>query len=198
MTVQTGDVIRVAAIMDFNSVDDVINTFQLRLSAGGPQPEAVVGQDVADYLEFIYGPLQGHISNQVGFRRIRSVNITQDLAVDDTTWPTLVAGTAAGEALPPGVAAVSNFTTKYPKITLRKFWGVMTEAANDPSGRLSSALIAAIGTTMAVLINPGNFSGRIYEFGYLSPVAGEFVIPLGGLVTSIWGYNRRRKQGKGS
>ena len=198
MTTQPSDIIEAAARLEFDAVDDVVNVFQVRLAS----PVAITDQetldDIVDYLELAYTLLVGFLSVLTTFRDIRVRNVTQDTVLGLVPWNTLSAGSAVSDALPPGVAALVNFTTGVPRVTPRKYIGVSTEAQLVDPGVFSDSFVIALGQFAAQMIGLVPVNGRLYEYGFLSPKTSAFQASLAATVTSIPAYQRRRKQGRGS
>ena len=109
--------------------------------------------------------------------------------VGDIQWTTWGGGTATGEGLPQGCAAVINLPTVSPGVQGRKFMGPLTEGSQD-GGILETACQTALGNFATGLLN---------GFTY----ATESVLPR--IMSSkfsaereIVGYQRRRKSGVGA
>ena len=81
---------------------------------------------------------------------------------------------------------------------LRKFGLTFTEAQNETDGTLGAALLTAYAAMAALMLVPQVVTNGTYQYGYLSPVTLGFVIPTAATITTIPGYQRRRKQGRGS
>jgi hypothetical protein len=184
--------------MEFDGTEDVMNIYQFRLASGGPMSDENAVIDILAILEVLYTIIVNSISLVQLFRDIRVFNVTQDVLLGLHDWPTMTAGTATGDPTPPGCAAVVNFSTIVPKVTLRKYFGVFTEADVDASGYLSTTLVADIADMGLYLLGPiGALSGT-WAYGFISPKILGWVSPNGSSNNNIPGYQRRRKQGRGT
>lgn len=198
MTIQIGDVLEVSARMEFDSVDDIVNVYQFVLGTPGPITDAQGVSDVIQIMEDLYTLWLSAMSLLVAFRDLRVRNVTQQTVLGTFPWPTLTVGTNVNDALPPGVAALINFTSDIARVTPRKYFGGITEVSNDSEGTWVAGLVTTMTNTAAFLLAVRVQAFGDWLYGYESPKAASFVFPTGGVVTDVPAYQRRRKQGRGS
>lgn len=198
MTVNQNDVLEGAARTEFAGQDDVVNVWQYQYQDATPITDAQGISDVIALLEIFYTVLVAAQSVLQLYRDLRFRNVTQAQVLGTHPWPTMTIGGGAADPTPPGAAAVLNWTTLKPRIGMRKFLGVFTEANVTPAGVYSAALVASIVTAAAPTLAVQTVSGRNWRFGYQSPKTGLFEVPTSYLIQDIPGYQRRRKQGRGS
>lgn len=198
MTVNQNDIIEVAARMEFDGVEDVINVYQLQYLDPASLSDTQVILDINQFLNVLYGLLVAAMPLIEFFRDFRYRNITQGTLMGLVGWPGFVTGEGLGQALPPGLALLVSYNTVVPRVGMRKYYGTFTEDNNDADGTWSAALTAVGSAVAAATIPP--FIGIVgtYQFGYLSPKTAAFEVPVGATVTDIPAYQRRRRQGRGA
>lgn len=198
MTVQQFDVLEVTARGEFNGIEDVVNVFQYRYESVPPIADNLAVDDILNIMETLYIILNGAITILQLYRDIRIANQTQGTLMGRFSWPTLVAGAGIGPTVAPGVAFLTSLTTPVPRVGMRKYWGVMTDANMDADGTWGAAIVVAGLTVNIAMLNPFAAVNGSWQFGYTSPKTLAFEIPTGGVVTDIPAYQRRRRQGRGS
>lgn len=198
MTVATGDVLEVVAKMEFDDTEDVLNIYQFQNAGGVINSDNDAIDDILDILEDIYTPYLGAQGELYTYRAVKIRNITQGTLLGEFPWPSLTAGTNVSDALPPGVALVLNLGTVVARVVLRKYFGGFAEGSNEVDGTWGSALVAFGVATIALLTTEFAETNSTWLYGTLSPKTLGFETPVGGIVTNIPGYQRRRKQGRGS
>jgi len=198
VTVQINDILRADAVMEFGGTEDVINAYQFRYVGSGATDDATALDDLADFLDAVYTWIVATINVVVAFKHIRGANITQDTLLGISTWPALTAGTSAGVPTPPGVAPLVEFPTNIPRVTLRKFGAPTSQAFVTAAGVYSTSLTGAYASFVVALLAGYTTGIRSYEYGYLSPKTGTWLVPTVGLVTNVPAYQRRRRQGRGA
>lgn len=198
MTIQQYDVLEAAARTEMVQADDVVNVWQYRYEDATPISDAQGISDVIAILEIFYTVLVAAQSVLQIYRDIRFRNVTQGTILGTHPWPTMTVGGGAADPVPFGVAGIINWTTLKPRIGMRKFLGVFTEANVTTGGVFSSALVSAMSTAAGPTLAPQAIGGRNYQFGYQSPKTGLWEVPTSFLVTDVPGYQRRRKPGRGS
>lgn len=198
MTIAADDVVEASARLEFDAIDDVVNVYQFRLASGGPLTDDEGVDDILEILEVLYTIILGAISTIELFRDIRLFNVTQQILLGLHAWPSLINGGAIADALPPGCAAVVNFSTIVPKVTLRKYFGVFTTGAMGEDGLFTGLTVASVAEAATYLLAPIAATNGLWVYGYISPKILGWVSPNGATNNNIPGYQRRRKQGRGS
>lgn len=198
MTTVQNDVIEAAARMEYDGTDDVINTYQYRLNTAASVSDGQTVTDIITILELLYTIIVGIQSTFLTYKDIRVTNKTQDLLLGTVAWPTLTVGTGIVDAIPPGVASLSNFNTQVPRVTLRKYYGGLDLDNLDQDGTFTAAMGTPIAAVNAFLLTLQSQGANDWKYGYLSPKTAGFVTPVGSSWTDIPAYQRRRKQGRGS
>lgn len=198
MTIQNDDIMEVAARMSFDGANDQIGSYQFRLATGGPITDEEGIDDLLAVMELIYTIVDQLMTLKLLFDDIRIFNQTQSVLLGIHDWPTLVAGTETQHPIPPGVAALINFSTEVPKVILRKFFGGFTEDQNQDDGTWNGTLVNAVADIGVLMLADFNMTNGTWEYGYNSPKILDWVRPNGASNNDIPAYQRRRKQGSGS
>lgn len=188
----------VAARMEFGGSEDVINVYQFRVIDIGDSDDLAIIDDLIDIMEVIYDNLDSTQTVELTYEDLSFRNITQDTTFGAFGWDSLTAGIASSDATAPGVCALINFATFLGKVILKKYFGVFTEGVTDADGTWSSVLVALLVTIGQYLLGDIVGTAATYQYGYLSPKAGGFVLPVAATISDIPAYQRRRKQGRGS
>lgn len=199
MTVNTGDILVATAKAEFNGIDDMLNVYQFEMLTATPLTDQEAVGDIIEILESLYTLINGILSVLYLYRDITITNKTQNLLLGTFGWPTLVAGLATGDTTPPGVAGVISFSTSQPRRQLRKYIGGLSAASIEGAGVIEPVTLTNLsnfGTfLLATLVGNVGTWAYTHENVLLTP---ERIFPVSTLITNIPGYQRRRKQGRGS
>jgi len=198
MAIDQNDVIEVSARMEFDGTDDVTNVYQFQKLDSGQITDQQGIDDIIALLETMWAIIDGAITVLQVARDLKFFNKTKQLLMGTASWDTITGGTNASGATPPGTAMLLSLNTNVPRVTMRKYMGVVSKDQLESDGTWAAALIAALATFGAYLTQPWTGTNGQWQFGYLSPKTFSFVIPSGLTVTDIPAYQRRRKQGQGS
>lgn len=198
MSVDQNDVIRVDALLKYDGLNDVVNSYHLRPTLPGTISDVNAVTDILTFLEALYTFIVASINVIVTFRKVRVYNVTQDSAMGDALWPTLTAGTQAGDALPPGNAPLVVFDTAVKKTQLRKFGPPFSESSNNADGSLGAGVLTAYGNFANYLLSPQALTHQTWQYGHQRKNTTTFITPTSYGVGSVVGYQRRRRQGRGS
>lgn len=192
------DVLRVDVIGDFDGTDELINVYQVRQTNVAALSDAEVLEDLKDFFEALYTIFQAVFTILTVYRRVKVFNVTTNTLIGELAFDTVVQGTQTGDPGAPGICVVANFNTQVPRVILRKFIGPVAEANLDGNGRLSPTATNAVFNGGLTLLSDiiGTFGS--YRYGYLSSKTLAFEQPTIVSVENIPGYQRRRKQGRGS
>ena len=198
MTTQSNDMLRVTSKMKYDNLNDVQNVYTIQMQTGGPKTDAQTLTDLKNFLEALYNLILTSINVIVTFRELEVFNLSQDYSLGSTLFTGITAGTQAGDALPPGNAPVVIFDTAEKNVQLRKFGPPTSEASNNADGSLGTGAITAYGSYAAYLMSGQVHGGSTYRFGHRMPLTGAFITPTSYGIGSVVGYQRRRRQGRGS
>jgi hypothetical protein len=205
--VSNGDVLRVACRTNLESAQDCVNVYHFEAQFFSDQDDSDVLAAIVDKMQTAYSALNPNISNLVDVIDIK-VDVVEFIggvlkivrAVGLVPWSGgAFSPTAAGEALPPGVAGLVKFLTGIGKVYGRKFIGGIVEAS-QAGGVLGSGFLTQLGTYAAALMVPIEvISGaNLLQLGVMSSKLATFVPFLSVDVTDIVAYQRRRRPGSGS
>jgi len=206
MTVQDEEVIRCSArFVDTNGSDNV-NVWYFELDLAAPQSDAAVFAAVDAYLTSVYTEFDTEMRSGTGKIDLKVDVVTWQNGKWEVThnvglqgWGAGITPSAAGDALPPGVAALGKLYTGAGKHIGKKFFGTLTEAASDVGGNIVGAAATKITTGLTKLLTPYIISaGNVLLATVVDHLTGEkrSVIEIG--VGGNFGYQRRRRPGTGS
>lgn len=198
MPTQQGDVIEASARMEFNGAEDVVNVFQYQLDSAPPVTEADTATDIINILEALYGLIVPIQTLLLTYRDIRLRNVTQGIVLGTFPWASLVSGAHPGDPVPPGVAALVNFSTSIARVSPRKYFGILTEASVDSDATWDIPTLVLLLGVGASLSLPAVGAFGTWSYGYLSPKSEAFETPVASTIPAFPAYQRRRKQGRGS
>jgi hypothetical protein len=198
MTTHQFDVIEIAARMEYNGTDDVVNVFQYELQSGADVTDAQTVVDVLTIIEVIYAFLTVLQSTLLLYRDLRVTNVTHSVLLGTTGWPTLTAGTHVGDAAPPGSASLLNFFTNISKVAPKKYFGGFVVDVLDFNGSWNVSMGVQAASILGYMLVPVAVGGNTWQYGYLSPKTLSFKVPVSGTWRDVVAYQRRRKPGRGS
>jgi len=198
MVTNTGDVLEATVIHDHSPAGEQVNKFQFKIDAPAPVVDSIILSDIQTIIEAIYTILQTYISVRNVLREVGVFNRTQLFSVGTTDADTYTGGTSADAALPEGVAAYQYFKTNISRVTLFKYWP--SAATNDinTGGTVAPAMQTALAAVGTYLLDDISIGTRTYEYGYLSPKTLGWIRPDTCVVPEAFGYQRRRRRGRGS
>jgi hypothetical protein len=197
MAISDLSVLRVDVIGDFREASALVNSYQFRTAFGSPQAEEDVIDDLVDLVVALYTILKGLSAVVTTWRRIRVTNLTTGEVYGETSIGSPITGTASGDTSPAGVCALLFGRTAQPRVQPRKYYGVIAESMIDNNGTFGSAARTILTNAAAFLAAQytGTYGG--YDYGYLSPKTGTFLVPTVMSFSEEPAYQRRRKQGRG-
>lgn len=197
MTVNSGDILRVTAKMKMSG-KDVQNTFHIEAQDTNDLDDATVVAAVEARLEAAYDNLLTELSDNLAFDSIVIKNVTQDVPISDSGWPTLTTGnTATGDA-PPAVAGMVKFPTGVARSQGRKFIGGLVNAVITTAGDPSSALQVSLANYVVDLLDTWLIGDGEFAFGNYDDVLLRFAEWASGLVVDTFKTQRRRYTGSGT
>lgn len=195
---EDGDIIRLGCSMIYDSTEEVVNVYHLRLNSGGPMTLAQIDSDLQDWMDNVMETLDTELSTLMLADRISVANVTQATVFGSMPWGAFAQGGAAGEQTASGVCCFTFARTRKPRVQIRKYYGVfpaaslvdgewdagVTAAAGDALDYHIAEHVMPIGATMQGVAY--NRELDTYEFAHTVATRGE---PA---------YQRRRKRGVGS
>lgn len=198
MTMNQDDVVEVAARMEFNGTDDVVNVFQFQKVDAIPTVDADGVDDLINILEVFYTLINAVFTTLLLYRDLRVTNVTQSIVLGTFPWPNLVAGLDANDPTPPGVSALINWNTGVARVSPRKYLGVLAEDSVQAQAVWEPGVVAVLALMGANLIGTLSKPNSDWQYGFLSPKTLSFEPVISATVSNIPAYQRRRKQGRGS
>ena len=142
MSVEVGDIVRIAANFEFGTVDQFVNVFHLQVTVNDELDDDGFMDKVAVGVDTIYDLIAGDLSASLAFTTIEGINITQDVLLPPQDWPILTVGGSASPSLPMQIAPLVYYRTLRPRTRAAQYLPGYTEATNDQGGLLTSAALS--------------------------------------------------------
>jgi hypothetical protein len=198
VAIYDGDVLRVTCkMLDTVSANDQMNVYHLRYN-GPTEDDGVIMSAIRGYMNDAYDEFNEYISDDLSYETIEVFNVTQELPVDEQTWPVLSSGASNADPLPLETAPLVRFPTKAHRSQGRKYLPMPTEETCELRGLLVQDAINALVAFATVIISgypagnggliPGNWS-KIYD---------RFAPWIAAIIEYQNGVQRRRRTGIGT
>lgn len=205
MPLGLGDVVRVSVRHALSAEQDHVNVYYYECTLPMSGSDAEIVSDIENEMSTAYSLLTTHLTNtatpvDVKVDEVAFVGGVEKVIRNVGTVPFTPTSppAAAGEPLPPGVAALVKFLTGIGKTYGRKFIGMFAEGAQS-DGVLVAGVLTALEAFAAVLLSTisGTTSGTLQP-GVMSKPNAAFVPFTVYDVASQMAYQRRRRPGTGS
>ncbi len=197
MTVAQNDVLRVTAEMTVNG-HDVQNVYHYRSTNVPGIGDTKALADCAAIMEDLYQKLDAQISTGLSFDTVRVQNITQDVLLGALPFPLLTAGADAAVLLPEPVSALITYPTAQSRVRGGAYYGGFTEDQNTASGTIGATLLTQLAAVVVDQLVESVFGADSYRYIVFNAVLNTFVLPVSGIVHSVWRTQRRRRTGVGT
>lgn len=196
--VNTGDILRLGALLSFEGVFDVVNTFHVEVVDGGGIEWASASVRIQLYLDELYDEIKGSLSVNMGTNAISVANVTQVTTLGSIPWSPTWAGTGAGENTAPGVCLFAWGRTLTPRVQIRKYFGVFPEGALTDGFFITAprvAVQALMDLHIAEVLTAG---GTVFQGVAYNRLLDTFKRAVSADTSAEPSYQRRRKRGRGS
>ncbi len=197
MSVDQNDMFRIDVIGDFDSSNDVVNVYQMLKSDVGVISDSDFMDDMLSLFTALYTVVKGLNSLLVTWRRIRVSRVPTGALMGERSFSPALVGTSTEDALPNQATFPVNFQTTTPRVVLRKFFGPGSEAQLTAVGLIAAAPLASMTSIIALLLADFTETNGVYQYGYNSPKALQWVRPVTGSHGNIFGAVRSRRIGVG-
>jgi len=198
MVVAQNDILRVAARLEDQNGDDVVNVYHFAYRNAAVLTDAQAMDAVAAYLEEMYTEIQPNIHSSAIFRDINYFNVTTDMPMGTIDWPTLTTGAGTGDQLPNQMAAMVRGVTGHSRNWARKFLGPWGETRNSTYGKIDATLLTAL-ANYAVQWLEGGGTAPVKWFPIVwNKVLQQWVDITGTVIRDVWSTIRRRRAGRGA
>ena len=196
--VDNGDVLRIGASWLLSDAYEVANVFHVRVTAGGGLGYSDASDDVGEYMEDIYNEIRTHLTDEMDNYLITLQNITQVTTIGAFSWPTPLAGIATQEHTATGVSCLTWGRTLKPRVQIRKYWGIFTEAMMEDGlwvATLRTACAAALNLHLSSFVGTNGLTmlGVAYN-----RTLGTTTDAISVSASPEPAYQRRRRRGRGS
>lgn len=197
MPVNVGDILRITARMSWGE-DDIQNVYHLRVTAGDDEDNTDVLTDIAEDLEDAYDFILGRIPNEITFDSLEGYNLTDDEWMGVVGWPTLTAGTATADPMPPQNSPLVLFTTDVPRSQGRKFLPPFSVNEVQDDGTIDTVPLQNVESYMVSLLAGVVGTYIEAEYGNWNEALARFATWILGEARDIFATQRRRYFGSGS
>jgi hypothetical protein len=198
MSVSQDDIIEVVVEGDFDDQAQLLNVYQFQATQASTITDTQTLDDLIAFFAALYDAAKAIWTAAVAFRKITVRNLTLGTVVGTRDFSGAIQGTAAGDPLPPGVAALITFSTPVKNTQLRKFLPAPAESAGGTNGQFNSGTLATLATFGATLLPTVVGTNGSYNYVHARTVPGLVIRPNGATVPAEPSYQRRRKRGVGS
>lgn len=192
------DIIRVGASLIYDSTEELVNVYHLRLNGGGPLTFAIMADAIQAYMDGIMLTLDTELSTLIAAGALSIANVTQLTVFGQVAWGDFSAGGAAGEPTAAGVTCFGFGRTRKPRVQIRKYFGVFPQSSMV-DGSWDAGVTDAVGDTMdyhiaeQTVVGTKELQGVAWNRTLLTY---EFAHTV--RVNSEPSYQRRRRRGVGS
>jgi len=196
--IENNDVLRIGVSLLFNAQSEIVNVYHCQVTAGGGVTYAAAVADIQEYVDDLYTLLEARMSTLMEGNSISLSNRTQDTVFGNISFGSWAGGTAGGEPTPLGVACLSWARTIYPRVQMRKYFGVFTEG-DLTSSVWTTAAVTAANAALTYHVGTQTMTGGLQLVGIaynhaLNRRAGS--VGVSGALEPV--YQRRRRRGAGS
>jgi hypothetical protein len=201
-----GDYIQATAKFFHPRLSAIQNVWHWFLDGTGTVDEGDVVVALLTQIPAIYEELESFLSDATEFVSLAldvvgwvgdSWDVLTHLGESNDPDP-LWAASAAGNVLPPGVAALGTVNTLYPKHNGRKYFAPFTEDDNDADGDGTALLVNAVADALAVYDTALPMSATLdLAPAILNRAIGTYNSPVYVSAGPRFAYQRRRKLYRG-
>lgn len=196
--VDNGDVLRIGCSWVYNLTDEVTNVYHVLVTSGGAKDFADVIDDIQQYADLMYSDILARLKNNLRVDRISVANVTQNLVFGSINWDVTSAGGEAADALPSGVCLLAWGRTLKPRVQIRKYFGVFSEA-DMLAGVWSGGAISDAFDAMTKHITSQAMTDGLTVTGVAwNRTLETYTLATGVATADEPTYQRRRRRGRGS
>ena len=201
MAIGLDDVLKTVVTLTMPGTTVAQNVFYSQLTSSGGESDVDVIEAQRLWVEDMYDNILGEVSDLVAINEI-SVYVQVSEVPIDFDLVGIVDGTGVGSEvghpLPNGVALVIRAATIVAGTVARKYIPGLSEVSSEGAAWTAAVLIDAVGFGVDWVTGPDTYLGATYEGGVVSSKDGKFKpFSVAALISTIPGYQRRRKPGVG-
>ncbi len=201
MTVNNGAELKVVVTISMPGLTVAQNVYYVRYTGVNPADEEDVVDDMKLWADDMYGNILSVLADTVS---ISEVAVSTKLQAEPLSFeeigtvPSTQVGTALDPILPNGVAVVMRVATSAVKSLARKYIAGISDGFNIGAVWDSNVLSSSASFLFDWIAGPATVGDRSYVAGIVSTKDGFFkTFPGAGILSTIPGYQRRRKPGVG-
>lgn len=194
--IDTNDVVMIRAKQLLGG-QKIMNVYYVRQVGANSVSLSDFHTQACNWLQGAYDIINNLLSDEWETDTIQTYDVTDDVPMYETAWPTPLSGEGVSDSLPYQNAALVTFPTEAKRSLGKKFVAGLHEGISDGAGALTSAMTAAL-VSFAADILAGHTSGDIdFEVGNYRSLVSQFIPYVSAIVETLISSQRRRKPGVG-
>lgn len=198
MSVVAGDILRITAVLEFDTTDDVVNVFHFEVDSNVSTDDDELMDGIAVFLDDLYTLVNPAMSELITYIDVQGQNVTQNVLLPSKDWPVLTVGLSTSTPLPSQVVANVFHRTTRPKTRATKKLGVFTEGQNDGNGRIGAGTVTILESFGTALLGPLDATTSVLFYGAYNTLLDRFTASSARVVPVRWGTLKKRRLGVGS
>lgn len=196
--VNDGDIVRIGAGLLYDGIYDVVNVWHVRVDTAGGATWAELSTDIQAWLNSLMADLKDELVDGIGTGAISVSNVTQLTTLGSIPWSPTWAGAQVSDPTAAGVGCFAWARTYKPRVQIRKYFGVFSEAGIT-GGFWIAAVQDACEAAMDYAIAERALGGdRTFQAVAYNRTLETTEIGRSVAVAAEPAYQRRRKRGAGS
>lgn len=194
----TGDVIRVAGVMEYGGTHEITNVWHMVVGGTTPLSFEDATDDIKEYMDLLFDDIDTRLSNNQLADHLEVQNVTTDDVFGAIDWGVFAQGGSATDSTALGVCVFAWGRTRRPRVQIRKYFGVFTED-DMVDGVWNAPVLGAVNGAMAVHIDLQTMTdGLTLQGCAFNRSLKTFTLATSHTSSNEPAYQRRRKRGVGS
>lgn len=196
--VDSGDVLRLGAGLIYDGLHDIVNVYHILVTAAAGLTWATMTPLIQTYINDLYDHLKVTLHEDIGTGSISVSNPTQLTTLGAIAWSPTWAGQTAGDPTASGVCCFAWGRTYKPRVQLRKYFGVFSEASVAGGFWVAAVQDACEGLMDEHVAEADMGGGTFFQGVAYNRTLQTFEKGVSTDKAAEPAYQRRRKRGRGS
>lgn len=196
--VNDGDIVRIGAGLIYDGLYDVVNVWHVRVDTIGGATWAELTNDIQAWLNNLMTDLKDELVDGIGTGSVSVSNATQLTTLGSIPWSPTWAGAQVSDPTASGVSCFSWARTYKPRVQIRKYFGVFSEAGITGGFWIGAVQDACDAAMVYAIATQGLGGDRSFQAVAYNRTLRTSTIARSVAVAAEPGYQRRRKRGAGS